>query len=329
MRLKQEGRVNDYVQEFEVLVAQAPHLTEEQLLGYFLGGLQMKVRNQIRPHDPKELLRAMEIVVDMDEAVNEEPKLSYGRSVYANVRCVARTGMSVRVDNNKGWNGKVGSSMGSNGRKDYNSGTKKTRTEANGGEVSRNRGTRTLPYSEYIKRREEGRCFQCGGPYIMGHRYPEKNLRVIIMGEEDDGLELEEPRMTEMGKKSLSEEDGWLELQCQGMELSLFSAGGMTQPNTMKLQGRMQEVSMLVLIDSGVSHNFISTRLVKKLGLRAENTPSYSVKLGDGHRKGASRCCRNLELELGNYPVKETFYLFELGAVDVILGVAWLAKLGK
>jgi len=38
-RLKQEGRVEDYVQEFEVLVAQAPHLHEEQLLGYFLGGL--------------------------------------------------------------------------------------------------------------------------------------------------------------------------------------------------------------------------------------------------------------------------------------------------
>jgi len=40
------------------------------------------------------------------------------------------------------------------------------------------------------------------------------------MGEEDYGLELEEPRMTEMGKKSLLKEDGWLEPKCQGMELS-------------------------------------------------------------------------------------------------------------
>ena len=51
------------------------------------------------------------------------------------------------------------------------------------------------------------------------------------------------------------------------------------------------------------------------------------MKLADGHRKGASRCCRNLGLELGNYMVKETCYLFELGGVDVILGVSWLAKL--
>jgi len=72
----------------------------------------MKVRNQIQPHDPKELLRAMEIIVDVEEAVNEESKLSYGRSAYANVKCVAGTGMSGKVDSNKGWNGKAESSMG-------------------------------------------------------------------------------------------------------------------------------------------------------------------------------------------------------------------------
>jgi len=143
------------------------------------------------------------------------------------------------------------------------------------------------------------------------------------VGEEDDVLELEEPRMTKMGKKSLLEEDGWLELECQSMKLSLFSTGGMTRPNTIKLQGRMQEVSMRVLIDSEASHNSILVGLVKKLGVRVENTPSYGVKLGDGHTKGASGCCINLELELGNYAVKETFYLFEMGGVDVIWGVAW------
>jgi len=134
-------------------------MTKEQLLGYLLAGLQIKVRNRIRPRDPKEFMRVMKIVVCMKEVVNEELKLSFGQSACANVRCVAGTGTSRRVESGKGWNGQAGSTMGSNRRKDYNSNNKETRIGANGGEVSRNRGTRTLLYSEYIKRTEEGKCF--------------------------------------------------------------------------------------------------------------------------------------------------------------------------
>jgi len=45
----------------------------------------------------------------------------------------------------------------------------------------RNRGTRNLPYLEYVTRREEGRCFHYGGAYNPGHRCPEQNLGDIIL----------------------------------------------------------------------------------------------------------------------------------------------------
>ena len=38
-----------------------------------------------------------------------------------------------------------------------------------------------------MRRREEGRCFHCGGAYSPGHCCPEKNLRVIICAEEEGG----------------------------------------------------------------------------------------------------------------------------------------------
>jgi len=37
------------------------------LLGYFLAGLQAKIRNQIRPHYPMELMKAMKIALDFGE----------------------------------------------------------------------------------------------------------------------------------------------------------------------------------------------------------------------------------------------------------------------
>jgi len=61
-KIKQNGRVDEYIQDFELLVSQAPQTGDEQLLGYFFTGLQSKIRNQIRPHDPKE------------KSVNEEKK---------------------------------------------------------------------------------------------------------------------------------------------------------------------------------------------------------------------------------------------------------------
>jgi len=56
----------------------------------------------------------------------------------------------------------------------------------------------------------------------------------------------------------------------------------------MKLQGEVKGKLALVLIDSGASHNFISAKLVSQLGLLVESTPSYNMRLGDGHKKRAS-----------------------------------------
>ena len=85
---------------------------------------------------------------------------------------------------------------------------------------------------------------------------------------------------------------------------------------------------MLVLIDSGASHNFISTKLVQRLKLTVEGKPAYSVKLGDGFRRSTHGYCENIVIKVENHTVTEKFYVFELGGVDVILGVAWLATLG-
>lgn len=64
----------------------------------------------------------------------------------------------------------------------------------------------------------------------------------------------------------------------------------------MKLQGWVKGKQVLVLIDSGASHNFISTRLVEELGLTVEETPSYKVCLGDGQRKTTQGCCSDIPL---------------------------------
>ena len=53
----------------------------------------------------------------------------------------------------------------------------------------------------------------------------------------------------------------------QSMELHLYSTVGITCPNTMKLKGTLLGQNIVILIDSGVSHNFISSKLVEDLNI--------------------------------------------------------------
>lgn len=76
--IKQTATEDKCIKEFEMLVAQTKGVTEDQLLEYFFAGLQDKVRNQIRPHNPKDLLTSMDVARDEEE-------------VYRNVRTAKGT----------------------------------------------------------------------------------------------------------------------------------------------------------------------------------------------------------------------------------------------
>lgn len=129
-------------------------------------------------------------------------------------------------------------------------------------------------------------------------------------------------------EENAERETGETEASRQWLDLSLCSAGGLTQPQTMKLRGKVQGETVVILIDSGASHNFISTKLVQRLGLEVDQTVTYKMRLGDGHGKQTQGCCRQLGVQLETYAFTGEFFVFELGGVDVILGVAWLATLG-
>ena len=95
----------------------------------------------------------------------------------------------------------------------------------------------------------------------------------------------------------------------------------------MKLKGSIKGVPILILVDSGAPHNFISRRLVTVLGLLIEETRPMRIKMGDGYRNIAQGICNGVELELGtiNFPVDS--FLFDLAGIDVVLGISWLASL--
>ena len=95
------------------------------------------------------------------------------------------------------------------------------------------------------------------------------------------------------------------------------------------MEGLLQGHSIVILLDCGASHNFIATELVDKLNLRVQDTPSYLVEVGDGHKVRCKGKCPKLKFQLQQLEIEQEFYLFTLKGVDIVLGLDWLASLGE
>ncbi|GKA78600.1 putative mitochondrial protein [Tanacetum coccineum] len=62
------------------------------------------------------------------------------------------------------------------------------------------------------------------------------------------------------------------------VEVSLNSVMGFTTPRTMKIQGKLGDRDVVVLIDCGATHNFLSVELVNDLGLVVSGRRSVTIK---------------------------------------------------
>lgn len=69
------------------------------------------------------------------------------------------------------------------------------------------------------------------------------------------------------------------------IELSLNFVVEISTPGTMKLRGSIADKEAVVLIDCGVTHNFINQRLVEGLSLLYADTTSCGVIMGSGETK--------------------------------------------
>ncbi|KZV27561.1 hypothetical protein F511_10965 [Dorcoceras hygrometricum] len=189
------------------------------------------------------------------------------------------------------------------------------------GEVKRE--GRILSQQEFLKRKEKGLCFRCGEAYSPLHKCAYKLIQVAVI-EDDPEEEVDTDEAVE-GEEEYPEET----TECGTLELPLFSIGGVSQPQTLKLKGSIQGADVVIMIDSGASHNFISRPLGEKLGLNVDESVRFGVCLGDGAKVLGRGLCRDMQIDLGACKLTITGHLFDLGGVDVMLGVDWLRTLGE
>ncbi|PNX93254.1 Ty3/gypsy retrotransposon protein, partial [Trifolium pratense] len=320
--LRQKGNVDEYINDFEYLTAQIPRLPDKQFLGYFLHGLKEEIRGKVRSLSVMGDLSRSKVLQVARAVERETKKDGFGFNRNKPGHGSNRTGVSGSQRDRSDW---VFVKNGSgDGSKESGNGPKQTRPNVaeNQKNHSRDRGYSPLSYNEIMERRKKGLCFRCGGTNHLKNQCPERHLKVLIVDDEEEdsegkllAVEVEDEEEEVQGEMSL-------------MNFCQLSNTGRSMPQVIKLQGTIQEVPVVILVDSGASHNFISQNLVHKMNLTVNDDAALNIKLGDGFCSKTKGTCSNLEIDIKGLKVTVDVQLFELGCVDVILGIEWLRTLG-
>lgn len=85
-------------------------------------------------------------------------------------------------------------------------------------------------------------------------------------------------------------------------EISLHAILGKTMGTTMKIKGEIGSRTILILIDSGSTHNFISEDMVHQMCLPIQQITPFGVQIGNGQVIRCNRVFPKVEVQLSkNY----------------------------
>ena len=109
--------------------------------------------------------------------------------------------------------------------------------------------------------REKGLCFNCDSKYSKGQKCGEKKLFYIDCEEEEP--KEEEASQEEVTLKEIEEATS----EEITPTISCYALAGISNPQTLNIEGYIKKKKLTVLIDFDSTHNFIHYKLSKVLTL--------------------------------------------------------------
>lgn len=142
--------------------------------------------------------------------------------------------------------------------------------------------------AERQNRIAKGLCFRCNEKFGPGHRCKTGSLSLLELTDGNEGADRDEDNTPDDIPDSGSQADL--------AEISFNAILGKSAGTTMKLQGTICNREVLILVDSGSTHNFVAENIVKELKLPVQFVPSFGVQIGNGEVIRCNRVCQNVEV---------------------------------
>lgn len=133
-----------------------------------------------------------------------------------------------------------------------------------------------------LARWEKGLCYNCDKSYSFGHRCKQKQL--YRLWHEDNTTSPLQEDSSDQGDPTT--EPATIQETPVKVAISLNALSGNTSFQTLKLEGRVKNIIIFMLVDKGSTHNFLDLSTANALGCITIAIGSHSV------------CCMWWELEL-------------------------------
>lgn len=291
-KLTQSGSLVDYHREFEAMLNRVQGLPESTLLPIYLGGLRQPVHSQVRFQHPKSVAAAMALAMEFDSAAE--------RSV---------------VPSRRPWSGKdnrqpllmpPSSSPTGDWAKPAVS-------------VARPRDFSKLPVvhvsvAEKAERSRLGFFWYCSEKWVAGHSC--KRNFLAYMGTEEDDIEHDDSEEPAQDSEIIT------------TDLShMYSMDGTPRASSLEFQGMLGNMAVVILVDTGSTHNFLHPRVAEKCQLPLRAIWPFRVYVGNGESLSCSHMSRHVEVVIQGHTFALDLYILPVHGPDLIFGLSWLRSL--
>jgi hypothetical protein len=102
-------------------------------------------------------------------------------------------------------------------------------------------------------------------------------------------------------------------------QLSLNAMAGTESKGPMRIRALMHDKVMLILVDSGSSHSFVSYSFLQQVGITAKPTSAIQVRVANGDTLMSDSKVVALEWWAQGYTFHTNMRVIDLGSYDAIL----------
>jgi len=182
-----------------------------------------------------------------------------------------------------------------------------------------------LTRAEMAERQLKGLFYNCDDKYFPGHKCKEQNLFMTIFEDIQDE-DVDNPPMRE--SPEIFDINPPSDLPEVEPIISLNALTGFSAPQTLKLFGYTKHRKVIILVDSGSTHNFIHRCIAQETHCYIHVVNNFQIMISNGVSMKCGGHCENVHLQIGDYHLKSHMFAIGMGGCDIVLGAEWLRTLG-
>ncbi|KAK3022654.1 hypothetical protein RJ639_045420 [Escallonia herrerae] len=302
--LRKKGRIREYVKEYSALMLEIPEMSERQRLCFFVDGLQYWVATELQRREPHDLASTIVVVKRLGDFKQRERQRSPRHEH-------AKDGGDGRS--------KSGSPKAIDDERNRDEGRRRHHKEEKKHEGSCKQGD-SRDYKAHGGPR--GGCFYYAGPHYRKD-WPHKGNMIAFL----------EKHKGSKGDSSSSDREarmGTLQMVNAFVQKSKedTTKGKKSEKrwNLLYIMVDVAEKNQEALVDTGATHNFMSSRVAEWLGLKPTKDRSWfmTVNVEERPTKGV---VRNVDLRIDRWTWKKDFNIIDMDELGVVLRMDLMKKL--